>query len=102
MFVSDTEYFAAANLKTMDDNLGSAYTVHATYSHGLIFSSDPMNACYQLSASSLGSIIPMTSETPSSEDDDYSIISYVSISTDGTSASKNLVYDKITRVTWCV
>jgi hypothetical protein len=64
VFFSDTQYFAAANLKTMNDNLGtSAQTVHATYSHGLIFSSETANACYQLSASSPGAAITMDGDS---------------------------------------
>jgi hypothetical protein len=80
VFVSDTQYFAAANLKTMNDNIGtSAQTVHATYSHGLIFSSDTTNACYQLSASSPGAAIPMSSASIGSDSDWFTTISGITI-----------------------
>ncbi len=84
----------------MNNNIGSPLTVHETYSHGLIFSSDTTNACYQLSSNPITSIT-MSSRSTGSGGNNFITISDIIISTDTTSVLSNLVHEITTRVSWC-
>jgi hypothetical protein len=95
-------YFAAANLKTINTNIGSAKTIHGTYSHGVIFSSDTTNSCYQLSANPPGSLINMASDVISTTINFFNPIGDIAILPDTASVFNDLVHDKITRVSWCI